>query len=339
MFNLMRRLGLSMILIVGVVPLTAHAGLTLTAAGVNQGLGLTTFASGFPTFNSTGGVIGPLGIAFPTSGGVLVTDALGNVRLFPTDNNNQNAISAPVGQNYGNFNASGLAQVGGNIYMAQQANGNLIQINNNGTFNQTILTGINPVGLVANPTNGHLFGGGNGNNEVFDIDPIAKTKTLFVNATPDGLAISSDGRVLYLAITGGSLAGHILGFDTTTKSQVFDSGFIPGGIDGTTVGTGSFSNYVFANTNSGTLVEVNLSTHVQTTIASGGSRGDFVTVDPSTNTLLITQSDSILRLTGASFIAVPEPASIVMTVTAAFVGLSIAWCRTGVQRDIANSQR
>ena len=56
------------------------------------------------------------------------------------------------------------------------------------------------------------------------------------------------------------------------------------------------------------------------TIATGGSRGDFATVDPSTNTLMLTQTDSIIRLSGASF-TIPEPASVVLMVTALAVGL------------------
>jgi hypothetical protein len=56
----------------------------------------STFADNFPnTFN-----IGPLGIAFPTSGGVMVSDLQGNVRVFTTDTNNQNAAAVPVAQNY-----------------------------------------------------------------------------------------------------------------------------------------------------------------------------------------------------------------------------------------------
>ena len=70
---------------------------------------------------------------------------------------------------------------------------------------------------------------------------------------------------------------------------------------------------IFVNTNGGTVVEVNLATKVQTLIASGGSRGDFVTVDPSNNTLLLTQSDRILRLSGGNFGPVPEASTFVST--------------------------
>jgi sugar lactone lactonase YvrE len=303
------------------------AGLTLTPAGVAQGLSLTTFATGFPTADFGTGPEGPLGIAFPTTGGVLVADKVGNVRLFPTDTDNQSAANAPIGQNYGVKNSLALAQLGSTIYMGEQNNNTLVQINNNGTFNQTILTGLTALtGIAADPFNGHLFIATTvGSGTIYDVNPIAKTATPFESVQADGLTLSPDGSVLYAAITVGSELGHILGFNTATKAQVYDSGFIPGGVDGAALGTGSFSGLLFVNTNGGTLYEVTLGSNpVQTLIASGGSRGDFVTVDPSTNTLLITQSDSILRLKGASFTVVPEPTSLLMAGTALLAGLGIA---------------
>ncbi|MFO0960445.1 MAG: PEP-CTERM sorting domain-containing protein [Isosphaeraceae bacterium] len=289
---------------IAILPHRTGADMVLTAAGQAQGLSLTTFATGFP---SSGGV-GPLGIAFPAGGGVLVSDQLGNVRRFATDTDGQNAASAPIGQNYGGNNSAGLARVGNSIYMAQYGLGQVVQINDNGTFNQLIVTGVSgAVGLAVNPLNNHLFLSTRGNNQIFDIDPIAKTKTLFKTlANPDGLSVSPDGSTLYAAETG---TGHILGYNTTTGAQVFDSGFV-GDIDGTAAGAGSFSNLLFANLTDGRLIQVNLTTKAQTVIATGGSRGDFVTVDATNNTLLITQTDRILRLNGAVF--VPEPGSILL---------------------------
>jgi sugar lactone lactonase YvrE len=290
-------------LIIGAEGRAPAAGLTLTPAGVAQGLSLTTFADGFPSSSS----VGPLGVAF-VNGTVLASDYPGNVRIFPNDSDGQHAGNAPIAQNYGGTNAVDLAQVGSNIYMTRQGIGDLVQINNNGTFNQVIVTGMPAAtGLAADPLNGHLFVSTLGNGTIWDVDPIAKTKVPFVNVSADGLSVSPDGHTLYATVN----SNTILGFDTTSKAQVFNSGIIANSPDGTAAGTGPlFSNFVFANTNGGTVVEINLTTLAQTTIATGGSRGDFVTVDPTTNTLLITQTDSIIRLSGASFTVVPEPASI-----------------------------
>ena len=87
--------------------------------------------------------------------------------------------------------------------------------------------------------------------------------------------------------------------------MVFDSGAISGGVDGIALGKGPVAGNLFVNTNGGTVVEVNLATAAQTLIASGGSRGDFVTVDPNNGTLLVTQSDRIMRLVPGVF-AIPQ---------------------------------
>ena len=156
--------------------------LTLTAAGLAAGFGLSTFASGFPTVKVSFGTAGPLGIAFPTTGGVLVSDYPGNVRLFLSDTDGQNAANAPLGQSYGQAHAAGLAQFGSNVYMTGGQLGNVVQINNNGTFNQTIvgLPGGNTNGIIADPFNGHVFVSSEGNGTIYDVNPTTKTATPFV---------------------------------------------------------------------------------------------------------------------------------------------------------------
>src|SRR6478672_13246841 len=89
--------------------------LTITPAGQALGLSVSVFATGFPT----SGGFGALGAAFPTTGGVLVSDAPGNVRLFPTNADGQSAAAAPIGQSYGNLNAVDVAQVGSAIYLTR----------------------------------------------------------------------------------------------------------------------------------------------------------------------------------------------------------------------------
>jgi hypothetical protein len=292
---------------------TTWAQLTVTPAGAAQGLSLSTFATGFPTGDANPGVAGPIGMAFTSSGGVLVSDVPGDVRLFATDTDGQTASSAssivPI---YGTAGALGIASLGGNFYMGRQGNGfgnSVVQINPNGTFVQTIVTGISARDVIADPFTGHLLVSSVGTT-IWDVDPIAMTKTPFLTTLDgDGLALSGDGLILYVA---GEDGGHIIGFNTQTKVQVFDSGVIAG-VDGIALGAGTFAGEIFANTNGGQVVEVDLlNPNNKTILASGGSRGDFVVVDPTDNTLLLTQSDSILRLHGATFeiSSVPEPATV-----------------------------
>ena len=277
----------------------AGAQMFLTMGAKTAGFSLTTFALGFPSASS----VGPLGIAFD-GGKVIVSDYPGNVRVFSTDTDGQSAGSVAVAQNYGFANAVGIAQSGGAYYMTQQGAGNIVQINANGTFNQTILTGHpGATGIVANPANGHLFVSENG--RVVDIDPGAKTSSVFKNIGADGL--TTDGVTLYAETN-----SHIIGYNILSGAQVFDSGFIGGGPDGTALGTGTLAGEIFVNTNDGHLLEYNLmGTPTATIIGEGGSRGDFVTVDPN-GTLLLTQTNRILRLTaptGGGF-GTPEPGAL-----------------------------
>ena len=229
----------------------AMSDLTLTPAGVAQGLSLSLFADGFPT---SGGV-GPLDIAFEPGGGVLVTDYPGNTRLFPTDTDGQHAGSVPVAQFYGFGNAVGLATLGGKTYMAQQSAGAVVELNNNGTFNQNITISPGATGLEANTLTGKLYSSNaSGVAGIYTIDTVAHTSTLFTAGVFDGLTFDPLGNggagLLYAAnFNDGSVEGF-----NSLGVKVFDSGFIPGAIDGVAVGSGTFAGLILVNTNNGTLV-------------------------------------------------------------------------------------
>ncbi len=274
--------------------------LTLTPAGRAAGIVLSEFAVDFPngSCGSSCGNAGPLGVAFPQSGGVLVSDFPGNVRLFPTDTDGQSADSFAPGQNYGQGNTGDLALLRGNIYMGQTTLGRIVQIHSDGTLDHVVASGLPHVtGMQANPVTGRLFLSVTDANEIVDLDPSnPQNPPVFVNVGGDidGLTLSADGRTLYVAQ---NMAGHILGFDTITKQQVFDSGSIAGNPDGVAIGVGSLAGKLFVNTNGGAVVEVDIATHQQTVIASGGSRGDYVRIDPRDGSALFTQTDRIIRLT------------------------------------------
>jgi hypothetical protein len=295
----------------------ADADLVLTQKAIDQGFQLTTFATGFPNQSS----IGPLGIGFQSGGGVLVSDYLGNVRVFPTGADGQVAGSAPITQNYGVTNAFGITQVGNNYYMAQQANGSVVQINADGTLRGTVVSGLKQAtGILGDPSSGLLFVSTTP-GPVYKVDPTQQTASLFSTMHLDGLTLTSDGKTLFGAVDDSTLAGHIVGLDTTTGQLTKDLGFVPGGVDGAALGTGILSGNLFVNTNAGTLVDINLLTGAQTLLATGGSRGDFVLPAPD-GTLLLTQTDSIKRLIpppqggfgnpGPDAPTVPEPSTLAL---------------------------
>jgi hypothetical protein len=302
-------------LIAAILPRSAHAGaLSLTAAGTTEGFSLSTFATGFPTKSQTGLLIGPLGIGFNSAGEVLVSDRFGDVRLFP-DTDGQDAGTVSPAQNYGDFSALGIVKLGNAIYMATHVGNAVIQINQNGTFNQTIVNGTTIArDIVVNPSNNHLFV--SSQDGIWDVDPIAKSKVLVLSGQADGLAIS--GTTLYAARAfNGSNFNSIQGFQIGTWTQSFDSGPIAG-VDGIAIGFGSLAGKIYGNTNFGDVWEVSLANpNLQTLIASGGSRGDMVKVDPSNDSLLLTQSDRVVRLIapeggGFASTAVPEPAAVTL---------------------------
>jgi hypothetical protein len=264
--------------------------LTLTPAGLSRGLSLTTFAYNIP---SDPAGIGPLGIAFPSSGGVLVSDHDGEVRRFPSDADRQDAAQVPVTQYYGLDNALDMTNANGIIYMAGRASQTVMQLNDDGTFNRVAASGLHFLGLATDPATGHLLASGYEDSELVDVDPATGALTpIDTGRMFDGLTVSADGNTLYAAQ---SDAGRIIGFDLHTGAQVFDSGVIDGRPDGVIEGTGALSDYIYVNTNAGTVVEVNKTDLTQSVVASGGSRGDFAHVDPNGSALL-TQTDSIVRL-------------------------------------------
>lgn len=211
-----------------------------------------------------------------------------SVNTLPNDTDNQIAGS--------NSNVSqteyGLVKVGSIIYAAT-ANG-VIQINQDGSYNQTIVSGFVGVGIVVNPVNGHLLVSDD-NTSVYDVNPIAKTFSVFASglSAPDGLTITPDGSTLYEA---DFYSGSIYAFSTSTKAKTL----VASGLslaDGISLGYGSIANKLFVNCGTGKVYQIDLANNSAVTlIASGGSRGDFVVPDPN-GTLLLTQTDKILRLT------------------------------------------
>lgn len=304
--------------------LAAAAGLTapaplfgqlmLTPDGLARGFQLRTFATDFSVSNG----IGPEGIGFEPDGTVLVTTfGSGNLQRFQ-NTNNQSAATTPVLASYGTDGANDVRYLGNTAYMSQYAHGDVVQLNHDGSINHVVVSGLaSPLGLAPDFATGRIFVGMA--NGIVNLDPVSGMfSTLVTGSEVDGLTLAPDGSVLYAAVRGGTNSQHLIGYDTTSGSIVFDSGLLNGGVDGTALGFGPLLGNIYANMNNGTLIEINLHTMAQTLIASGGSRGDFVAADPTgSGDVLITQGDRIMRLVG-----VPAPSSMLV-----IGGGFLAWMR------------
>lgn len=297
------------------------ADLMLTQAGIDRGFQLTTFASNFPTTSG----IGPRGIDFLPNGQAMVSSLNGQIRRFPTRDagghwiDNQSALAVnPFVTIDGTDNANGMGHLGSDthIYLAQHTNNQVVQLNADGSLNHVVAPIPSALGIAVHPTTGHLFVTGSGagaSGGVFNVDPVAGTFTMVSAEKADGITITPDGSTIYVANYGGTFPSEIVGYNTSTNAEVFRSAPIPGNIDGVALGFGPLTGYIYAvtngnGTNTGTIVEVNLSTQAQVVIATGGSRGDLCASDPTgSGDVLFTQSNSVVRLSG-----IPAPSGVVL---------------------------
>lgn len=288
----------------------ANAAAALTSTATTQGFTLSTFVGSAP---ASGFCCGPIGLTNTTGGNIMVGDyGIGQIRVFSDVDGQVWTNGTAAATAYGTNNVAGLTVLGSTFYGTRQANGQVITLDAAGNQLAVIANIPFATGIIANPANNLVYVS-NGTS-VFALNPATNGVTTFaLNQPADGLAVSNDGSILYAALQ----TGHLVGFNTATGTSVFDSGFIPGGIDGAAFGSGNLAGNVFVNTNDGHLIQVNLSTLAQTTLVSGGSRGDFVLVDANNGTLLFTQTDSVLRLIapeGGGFgpSPVPEPETYAM---------------------------
>ncbi|MCU1338704.1 MAG: hypothetical protein JWO19_4285 [Bryobacterales bacterium] len=303
--------------------LPAHAALVLTAAGTSAGFTLTSVVTGIPT-----NTYGPLGLAIAPDGN-LVVNVIGEV------GGSRNSVFADVdGQIYSNkLSTTGVinafppayATSNGALWGSGGASGTnagkLIKFNNDGTINTVFnITGLNiQYGLWTNPVNGHLIGEGAFGLVDVDVSTATPTFRQINNAGSDGVTVSPDGTVVYTS--------QIAGYNILTGALVFGPVSVSGA-DGMGVITSNnaLNGNIIVNTNFGQLVMINPVTHVQTIIASGGTRGDYTSPDPN-GSLLITQTSEIFRLScgaGCAIGSAPPPSGVPEPSSVAFLGTGLA---------------
>ena len=326
-------------------PLLA-AGLTLTPTGVSDGFALTTFATINPGATGNTGVYG---VAVTSSGQVIVNNYVNDTRYLFPDVDGQTVGSAVSAITPSTSQAGAFARAGGQAY--GPVNVQFVQFNANGTVNH-VLTGVTQTpyfGMWGNPVNGHILAT-TGQSQLIDINPAGNggTGSASVVATVsglnwDGVTVSPDGTTVFV-----ELNQHVIGYNIASGAQVYDSGPLTGQPDGIAMisSTNALNgklivNFNGATLNSGFVALLDPTNNSLTTIASGGSRGDYVSADPN-GTVLLSYSDVVYRLSCGANCALgqlvpgipttPAPSSLVLLLT----GLGFA---AGLYRIARNPSR
>ena len=192
--------------------------LSLSTDAYNADFSLSTSITGFTPDT----IVGPIGIVFPSTGGMLVADESGTLRLFNSDANGQTISAATqVGSSFGKGNTEGLATLGSAVYMAEATQGEVVQVNANGTT-QLIVSIPSAVGIAADPRTGLLYVADEATGEIYKVNPTAKTDTVLLNLNQvvKGLDVDTATNTLYVA----EVNYGVVGYDLSTGNQVFDWG-------------------------------------------------------------------------------------------------------------------
>lgn len=151
---------------------------------------------------------------------------------------------------------------------------------------------------------------------LFDINPVAATfRVIAPNPGADGVSVSPDGTILY-AEAGGNILAYNLAVGTLLHTYS-GNGHGPDGVGVVDDPGGKFDGFIVVNNNDGTVGLIDPTLGTEDIIASGGTRGDYVSPDTNNGTLFISQNERVDRLScgpGCSFAPpeVPEPASITL---------------------------
>jgi hypothetical protein len=298
---------------------TAPAGavLTLTLSGISDGFSLSTF------YSHPGANYDLLGSGVLANGNLAVGGFAAGALYEFADVDGQTLGSAnPVASLP---NIIDVASSGGKVYAASRSSG-FFNVSNNLTLTPIVLNPLGPIGaqgIAVNPVNGHVISAST--SGIIDIDPVTGNwRTIVANppSIADGVSVSPDGQTVYVAIFGQT---EILGYDIATGNVVFTQTGLNGGPDGTAVISGGiFAGDIISNNNDGSVILIDPSTHVVTTIATGGSRGDFASPDESNGSLLLFDADAVYRLSCGTNCAIgsgPPPLPEPMTLSLFGVGL------------------
>ncbi len=159
-------------------------------------------------------------------------------------------------------------------------------------------------GLVSDHKRGVLVVADFTANAIYEVDPVTGEKKVVARddlfAGPDGVVLDGEGHI----IVAGYESKHVVSIDR--GGTLTDLGYLPGGPDGVAVGgsDGPFDGWIIVNQRNGEVVACGPAGAL-TVLATGGTAGDLVAVDP-TGHLYVTQHSEIVRIGPAAWFA-PQP--------------------------------
>jgi hypothetical protein len=186
--------------------------------------------------------------------------------------------------------------------------------------------------MWADPANNDLIA--SSSKGLIEINPTTGTyRVINGNVFPDGVTVSPDGSVVYAEV-----GGAIAAYSTSTGAllRTYATGHSP---DGTgVIEGGNFNGDLIVNDNDGTVLLLDPVTSSITTIASGGSRGDFVSPDTSNGTLFLSQQESIDRLScgpNCSIGSTTGPTSTPEPAASSLIGLGLGFLALVARKAVA----
>lgn len=291
-----------MLVLGGMVAALVFAG-GASAYTTASGFSAIDYATGFPVAPCCGW--GPIGVAFDSSDNLYVSDAVdGHIYRFQPGGGAAGAATRLTTDPLSG-GLKGLAFGGdGRLYLARGKAGDIVEVDpSTGAVKRTVASDIPcATGLAVDPKSGDLFvsqddcSSGVLRVSGFSDGPGTVKPYASTPCCADGLTFAPDGT-LYAAD-----GGHVLEIGGTTSST-------PGATrsiarvphaDGVAIGVPAAGKdpFIVVNRTDGKVTRVDFSQFPpsQTTIVSGGTRGDFVAVD-SRGCLFATQTSTVVRIT------------------------------------------
>lgn len=345
-------------ILLGAAALAGHAeasSIALDPLGISSGFGLTNVISGMPsvaygtyTLPSVG--VNALGqLIAPNSSG-------GNTYVYPDTSSIYGGFISQTGSG---LSGVAMASYAGAVYGSKNYGG-YYQFNPDGTIaSQSTIAATSLYGLWVNPVNGHLIS--SSTSGLLDIDYAANSFQIVAPLTgffADGVTVTPDGQIAYIAdYPNDYIRGYALFTGTsalygavTYGQEVFNTGLLTGGstghnADGMGVLAGSCrqAGQIVVNNNDGTIGLINPTTGVENTIASGGNRGDYASLDSTNGTLILSQDDALVRIAAPAGctlgtatltpVDTPEPAGLAIFATA----LLALWRRAALRLPSRNA--